>query len=105
MSPEKAFYYFVAMYGFGSVLRGGGPDDIIELYGEAFDANNYKRAIADEFERNRYKERIRARIADEVSKIDFPFMTQSLNALVKPVRWLANSTFRPAWLPGKAPTR
>src|SRR6185503_3494489 len=46
MSPEKAFYYFVAMYGFGSVLRGGGPDDIIELYGEAFDANNYKRAIA-----------------------------------------------------------
>lgn len=71
MSREKAFYYFVAMYGFGRVLRDGGPDDIIELYGEAFDANNYKRAMADEFERNRYKERIRARIADEVRKIDF----------------------------------
>lgn len=45
------------------------------------------------------------RPSDEVSKIDFPFMTQSLNSLVKPVRWLANSSFRPTWLPGQAPTR
>lgn len=45
------------------------------------------------------------RPSDEVSKIDFPFMTKSLNSLVKPVRWLANSNFRPAWLPGQAPTR
>lgn len=71
MSPEKAFYYFVAMYGFGKVLRYGGPDDIIEIYGKSFDASNYARAMADEFERGRYKERIRVRIADEVRKIDF----------------------------------
>ena len=45
------------------------------------------------------------RPSDEVSKIDFPFMTRSLNSLVKPVRWLANSNFRPSWLPGQAPTR
>jgi Zn-dependent M28 family amino/carboxypeptidase len=45
------------------------------------------------------------RPSDDVSKIDFPFMTKSLNSLVKPVRWLANSKFRPAWLPGQAPTR
>jgi Zn-dependent M28 family amino/carboxypeptidase len=45
------------------------------------------------------------RPGDEVSKIDFPFMTRSLNSLVKPIRWLANSTFRPSWLPGQAPTR
>ena len=45
------------------------------------------------------------RPSDEVSKIDFPFMTRSLNSLVKPIQWLANSTFRPAWLPGQAPTR
>ena len=45
------------------------------------------------------------RPSDEVSKIDFPFMTRSLNSLVKPVQWLANSKFRPAWLPGQAPTR
>jgi hypothetical protein len=45
------------------------------------------------------------RPSDEVSKIDFPFMTRSLNSLVKPIRWLANSTFRPAWHPGQAPAR
>jgi Peptidase family M28 len=45
------------------------------------------------------------RPTDEVSKIDFPFMTRSLNSLVKPIRWLANSSFRPTWLPGQAPTR
>jgi hypothetical protein len=44
------------------------------------------------------------RASDEVSKIDFPFMTRSINSLVKPVQWLANSNFRPAWLPGQAPT-
>ena len=43
------------------------------------------------------------RPSDDVSKIDFAFMTKSLNSLVKPVRWLANSNFRPAWLPGQAP--
>lgn len=45
------------------------------------------------------------RPSDDVSKIDFPFMTRSLNSLVAPIRWLANSNFRPSWLPGKAPTR
>jgi hypothetical protein len=45
------------------------------------------------------------RPSDEVSKIDFPFMTSSLNSLVKPIQWLANSKFRPEWLPGKAPAR
>ncbi len=45
------------------------------------------------------------RVSDDVGKIDFPFMTRSLNSLVKPIQWFANSTFRPAWLPGQAPTR
>jgi len=45
------------------------------------------------------------RPSDEISKIDFPFMSRSINSLVKPIRWLANSTFHPAWLPGQAPTR
>jgi aminopeptidase YwaD len=40
-----------------------------------------------------------------VTKIDFPFMTRAINSMVKPVQWLANSTFRPEWLPGQAPTR
>ena len=45
------------------------------------------------------------RPSDDVSKIDFPFMTQALNSLVKPIQWLANSTFRPAWGEGQAPKR
>ncbi|HXQ72122.1 MAG TPA: M20/M25/M40 family metallo-hydrolase, partial [Pyrinomonadaceae bacterium] len=45
------------------------------------------------------------RPSDEVSKIDFPFMTRSINSLVKPIQWLANTSFRPAWLPGQAPNR
>ena len=45
------------------------------------------------------------RPSDELSKIDFPFMTRSINSLLKPIRWLANSTFKPVWLPGQAPTR
>jgi len=45
------------------------------------------------------------RVSDDVSKIDFPFMTRSLNSMVKPVQWLANATFRPTWVEGKAPTR
>jgi Zn-dependent M28 family amino/carboxypeptidase len=45
------------------------------------------------------------RVSDEASKIDFPFMTQSINSMIAPVRWLANSTFRPTWEPGKAPSR
>lgn len=45
------------------------------------------------------------RPSDDVSKIDFPFMTKSINSLVKPIQWLANSNFRPAWVEGQAPTR
>jgi uncharacterized protein DUF4852 len=71
MSPEKAFYYFVAMYGFGKILRYGEPDDAIQIYGESFDAGNYARAMADEFERKRYKEQVRTKIMDGVKKVDF----------------------------------
>jgi hypothetical protein len=45
------------------------------------------------------------RVSDDLSKIDFPFMTRSLNSLVKPIQWLASSNFRPEWLPGQAPMR
>ena len=45
------------------------------------------------------------RPSDEVSKIDFSFMTRAISSLITPIRWLANSSFRPAWLPGQAPTR
>ena len=45
------------------------------------------------------------RPSDDVSKIDFRFMTRAIASLIKPIRWLANSSFKPAWLRGKMPTR
>ncbi|PWT94488.1 MAG: hypothetical protein C5B55_02665 [Blastocatellia bacterium] len=43
------------------------------------------------------------RPSDDLSKINFSFMTHSIESLIAPLSWLANSNFRPAWLPGKAP--
>ena len=43
------------------------------------------------------------RASDEVKTIDFVHMTDSIRSMLKPVLWLANSNFKPAWLPGKKP--
>jgi peptidase M28-like protein len=43
------------------------------------------------------------RPSDEVKTIDFAHMTDSIRSLLAPVLWLANSGFRPAWLPGMKP--
>jgi peptidase M28-like protein len=45
------------------------------------------------------------RPSDDVSKIDFGFMTRAIASLIEPIRWLADSSFKPSWLPGKMPTR
>jgi hypothetical protein len=72
MSPEKAFYYFVAMYGLNMVLTERRSSiGVSDIYGESFDSVNYSRAMADEFERGRYRERVKAMIAEHVRKIDF----------------------------------
>ncbi|MEO6223276.1 MAG: M20/M25/M40 family metallo-hydrolase [Vicinamibacterales bacterium] len=34
---------------------------------------------------------------DEVSKVDFAHMVDAVRSMLEPVRWLANSTFTPAW--------
>jgi hypothetical protein len=43
------------------------------------------------------------RATDEVKTMDFPHMTDSIRSMLKPVLWLANSKFRPAWRPGQKP--
>ncbi|MBL8123266.1 MAG: M20/M25/M40 family metallo-hydrolase [Blastocatellia bacterium] len=43
------------------------------------------------------------RASDELKTIDFVHMTRSIDSMVKPVKWLLNSNFRPAWVPGKQP--
>jgi Zn-dependent M28 family amino/carboxypeptidase len=45
------------------------------------------------------------RPSDDLSKVDFPFMARSIKSLIVPLKWLANTTFRPSWLPGQAPAR
>jgi Zn-dependent M28 family amino/carboxypeptidase len=43
------------------------------------------------------------RPSDEVKTIDFAHMTDAIRSMLSPVAWLANSSFRPEWLPGKKP--
>ena len=42
-------------------------------------------------------------VSDDVAHLDIAHMTDSIQSMLKPVRWLANGTFKPAWLPGKRP--
>ena len=42
-------------------------------------------------------------VSDEVQTIDFVHMTRSINSMLKPIVWLANSTFVPVWNEGKKP--
>jgi hypothetical protein len=41
--------------------------------------------------------------SDDLSHIDFAHMTDAIRSMLAPVRWLANSTFKPEWLPGMKP--
>ena len=43
------------------------------------------------------------RPSDEVQTIDFRHMTTAIRSMVGPIRWLANSSFRPDWRPGMRP--
>ncbi len=41
--------------------------------------------------------------SDEIGTIDFAHMTDAIRSMLEPVRWLANSTFKPEWKPGMKP--
>jgi hypothetical protein len=43
--------------------------------------------------------------SDEISTVDFPHMTDSIRSMLDPVLWLANSVYKPTWLPGKDPSK
>jgi len=40
---------------------------------------------------------------DDMAHLDIPFMTQAIQSLIEPVRYLANSDFTPQWNPGGRP--
>ncbi len=41
--------------------------------------------------------------SDEISTIDFNHMTNAIESMVGPIRWLANSGWKPTWNPGGRP--
>jgi hypothetical protein len=41
--------------------------------------------------------------SDELAGIDFAYMTGVIGSMLRPVEWLANSSFTPAWNPGGRP--
>ena len=43
------------------------------------------------------------RPSDDLAHIDFAHMTDAINSMVGPVRWLVNSDFKPEWNPGGKP--
>jgi len=43
------------------------------------------------------------RPSDDIAHLDFAHMTAAIQSLVEPIRWLANSDFKPQWRPGKQP--
>jgi hypothetical protein len=40
---------------------------------------------------------------DETRFVDYRHMTDAIRSMVKPIEWLANSRFRPEWVPGQKP--
>ena len=42
-------------------------------------------------------------VTDDIAHIDFGHMTESIQSLLVPIRWLADSDFKPDWLPGGRP--
>lgn len=41
--------------------------------------------------------------SDDLTHLNFEFMTTAIQSLIEPVRWLANSDFKPAWNAGGQP--
>jgi hypothetical protein len=41
--------------------------------------------------------------SDEIGTIDLAHMTDAIRSMLEPIRWLANSSFTPSWLPGQRP--
>jgi hypothetical protein len=41
--------------------------------------------------------------SDDLSTIDFPHMVDAIANMIEPIRWLANTPWRPAWNPGGKP--
>lgn len=43
------------------------------------------------------------RPSDDIAHLDFTHMEQAIHSMLNPVKWLANSSFKPDWVEGKKP--
>jgi Zn-dependent M28 family amino/carboxypeptidase len=43
------------------------------------------------------------RPSDDIAHLDFTHMEQAIHSMLSPVKWLANSSFKPDWVEGKKP--
>jgi hypothetical protein len=43
--------------------------------------------------------------SDQLQTIDFTHMTNAIASMVNPIRWLANTSWKPEWNPGRRPVR
>jgi aminopeptidase-like protein len=41
--------------------------------------------------------------SDELSRIDFPHLSRAIGSMVDPIEWLAETTWKPSWLPNGRP--
>jgi len=41
--------------------------------------------------------------SDDMAHIDFGHMTEAIQSMLAPIRWLADSEFKPDWLPDEKP--
>ncbi len=41
--------------------------------------------------------------SDDLAHVDFAHMTEAIESMVEPVRWLVNSDFKPQWTKGGRP--
>ena len=41
--------------------------------------------------------------SDEIATIDFPHLTRAIASMVQPIHWLAQTTWKPQWLPNGKP--
>jgi Peptidase family M28 len=41
--------------------------------------------------------------SDEISRIDFPHLTRAIASMVEPIEWLAQTAWKPKWLPNGRP--
>jgi hypothetical protein len=63
ITDEEAFFYYATIFGAGG--------DIANRYASYFDTANYKQAMANEFSRARYQEKMQARVESELKRLDF----------------------------------